>query len=169
VLSHRLCQSATLLLQSAVGSLFQLGYLSPDRVKKREHDASLWCCVPVPNRAKAKGRQNSIYLAQETSDTLRYSSTRCLEILQTLLGDGQLLHLSLCQLPLLHRQSGLLVPQTGLLTIGVKLIGQDLGVGFLQSFPLPVEVGLTMLECGLAGAQDLELTTERDVVQLFPI
>jgi hypothetical protein len=62
---------------------------------------------------------------------LRFFSTRCLEILQPLLGDGQLLHQSLRQLPLLCRQSGLLVPQTGLLTIGVELTGQDLGAGVL--------------------------------------
>jgi hypothetical protein len=40
-------------------------------------------------------------------------------------------------------------------------------LGVLQGFALPVEVGLTTLEGGLVGAQDLELTTECDVVQLF--
>jgi hypothetical protein len=93
---------------------------------------------------------------------LRFSSSRRLEILQHLLGDGQLLHLSLpCH------QSSLLVPQTGLSTIGVELTGQDLGTAVLQSFPLPVEVGLMTLEGGLTGAQDLGLATECDVVQLF--
>jgi hypothetical protein len=83
------------------------------------------------------------------------------------LGDVQLLYLSLCQLPLPCCQSGLLVPQTGFPTIGVKLTGQDLGADILQSFSLLVEVGLTTLEGGLTGAQDLELAIECDGVQLF--
>jgi hypothetical protein len=42
-------------------------------------------------------------------------------------------------------------------------------VGVLQRFPLSVEVGLTTLEPGLMGAQDLKLATKGDVVQLFPL
>jgi hypothetical protein len=84
------------------------------------------------------------------------------------LGDGQLLHLVLHLLLLPGHQSGLLVPQPSLSTIRVELAGQDLGTGVLQSFPLPLEVGLTTVEAGLAGAQDLELTTEGDVIQLIP-
>jgi hypothetical protein len=131
VVSHCLCQSATLLLQAAADSLLQLGYLPPGRVKKREHNACLWCHVPVLDRAEAEGCQSSIGLAQETPDALRFTSVRCLEIIYPLLGDGQLLHLLLHQLPLLRCQSGLLVPQTGLLTIIVELMGQDLGAGVL--------------------------------------
>jgi hypothetical protein len=70
------------------------------------------------------------------------------------MGDDQLLHLPLCQWPLPGRQSGLLVPQTGLPTIGVELAGQDLGTSILQSFPLLFWVGLTTLEAGLVDAQD---------------
>jgi hypothetical protein len=89
---------------------------------------------------------------------------RCVEILQSLLGDDQLLHLSLpCH------QSDLLVPHTGLPTISVELPGQDIGVGVLQSFSLLVEVGLMTLKSGLVGAEDLEVVTECDVVQLFPL
>jgi hypothetical protein len=62
-----------------------------------------------------------------------------------------------------------LVPQVDLLAISVELTGQNLGTGVLQSFPLPLEVGLTMLEANLTGAQDLELATEGDVLQLFPL
>jgi hypothetical protein len=70
---------------------------------------------------------------------------------------------------LLGHQSGLLVPQAGLPSIGVELAGQDLGTGVLQSFPLPFKVGLVMIEASLMGAQDLELATDDDVVQLFPL
>jgi hypothetical protein len=68
------------------------------------------------------------------------------------LGDDQLMYLPLHQLPLPHRQSGLVVPQIGLPTISVELTGQDLGVGILQSFTLLVKVALTTVEGGLAGA-----------------
>jgi hypothetical protein len=40
VLGHRLCQSVTLLLQMAIGSLLQLGSLCLGRVKKRKHGTS---------------------------------------------------------------------------------------------------------------------------------
>jgi hypothetical protein len=40
MVGHRLCQSTTLLLQTAADGLLQLGYLAPGRVKKREHDVS---------------------------------------------------------------------------------------------------------------------------------
>jgi hypothetical protein len=56
LLSHHLCQSAALLLQVAADSLLQMGYLPPDRVKNREHDTSLWCPVPILDKAKAEGR-----------------------------------------------------------------------------------------------------------------
>jgi hypothetical protein len=62
-----------------------------------------------------------------------------------------------------------LVPQVDLLAISVELTGQNLGTGVLQSFPLPLKVGLTTLEANLTGAQDLELATEGDVFQLFPL
>jgi hypothetical protein len=65
------------------------------------------------------------------------------------------------------RQSSLLVPQPGLSAICVELMGQDLGTCVLQSFPLPLEVGLTMIEASLVGALDLKLTAEGDVVQLL--
>jgi hypothetical protein len=100
----------------------------------------------------------------EALDTLSISSSGDLEVLQPLLGSGQLLHLPLHQLPLPGHQSGLLVPQAGLPAIGVELTGQDLGTGVLQSFLLPLEVGLTTLEAGLAGAQDLKLAAEGDVI-----
>jgi hypothetical protein len=110
VLSHRMCQSAALLLHIATDSLLQLGYLCPSRVKMRKHDASFWCCLPGLDRVEAEGRQGSIHLAQEPPDKLRVASTRRLEMLQPLPGDGQLQHLMLCQLPLPRRQSSLLVP-----------------------------------------------------------
>jgi hypothetical protein len=43
-----------------------------------------------------------------------------------------------------------------------------LGTSVLQSFLLPLEVGLTAVEAGLAGAQGLKLSPEGDVVQLLP-
>jgi hypothetical protein len=92
-----------------------------------------------------------------------------MEIVQPLLGLNQLLHLLLHRLSFPCHQSGLMVPQTGLPTIGVKLVGQDLDAGILQSFPLPVKVGLTTLEVGLTGAQDHKLATECDVIQLFSL
>jgi hypothetical protein len=39
----------------------------------------------------------------------------------------------------------------------------------LQSFLLPLEVGLTAVEAGLTSAQGLELTPEGDFVQLLPL
>jgi hypothetical protein len=95
VVGYRLCQSAALLLQAAADNLLQLGYLPPSQVKKREHDASLWCRVPILDRAEAEGCQSSVYLAHETPDALYFSSPRCLKILHPLLGDGQLMHLPL--------------------------------------------------------------------------
>jgi hypothetical protein len=56
VVGHRLCQGAALLLHAATNGLFQLGYLSPGRVKVLEHDASFWCRVPSTDRAEAEGR-----------------------------------------------------------------------------------------------------------------
>jgi hypothetical protein len=52
---------------------------------------------------------------------LCFSISGGLEVQQPLLGDGQLLHLLPHQLPLPGHQSGLLIPQTGLPTIGVEL------------------------------------------------
>jgi hypothetical protein len=63
----------------------------------------------------------------------------------------------------------LLVPQPGIPGFRVKLTGQDLGTGVLQSFLHPLKVGLTTVEAGLMGAQGLELTPEGDVVQLLPL
>jgi hypothetical protein len=100
---------------------------------------------------------------------MHLANARRLEILQPVLDDGQLLHLPLCQLPLPRCQSSLQVPRTGLPAISVELVGQDLGVGVSQSFPLLVKVDLVTVEGGLASAQDLKLATERDVVQLLPL
>jgi hypothetical protein len=44
------------------------------------------------------------------------------EVFQALLGYDQLLHLPLCQLPLLGHQSGLLIPQSGISGIHVELM-----------------------------------------------
>jgi hypothetical protein len=153
----------------AADSLLQLGYLPLGRVKKRKNDADFSCHVPSPDRAEDKGRQSSICLAQEAPDTLSVTSSRGLEVLQSFLGDDQLLHLALRQLPLLGRQFGLLVPQPSLPTIHVELVGQDLGTSVLLSFLLLLEVSLTMVEADLVGAQDLELAAEGDVVQLLPL
>jgi hypothetical protein len=90
------------------------------------------------------------------------SSSGGLEVLQPLLRDGQLLHLSLHQLALPGHKSGHLVPQAGLL-------GQDLGTSALQSFLLPLEFNLTTFEADLMGAQDLKLVAQGDVVQLLPL
>jgi hypothetical protein len=73
---------------------------------------------PSPNRAEAKGRQSSVYLAQEAPDTLSVASSGGPEVFQALLGDDQLLHL-----PLLGCQLSLLVPQRGIPGICVKLTG----------------------------------------------
>jgi hypothetical protein len=60
--------------------------------------------------------------------------------------------MTLHQLPLLGRQLGLLIPQPGISGTSVELTCQDLGTGVLQSFLLPLEVGLTAVEVRLAGA-----------------
>jgi hypothetical protein len=91
------------------------------------------------------------------------------EVFQAHLGDDQLLHLPLHQLPLPGRQLSLLVSQPGILGICIELTGQDLGTDVLQSLLLSLEVGLTVVEAGLAGAQGLELSPEGDVVQLLPL
>jgi hypothetical protein len=91
------------------------------------------------------------------------------EVYQSLLGDDQLLHLPLHQLPLPGRQLSLLVSQPGIPGIRVEPTGQDLGTDVLQSLLLSLEVGLTAVEAGLAGAQDLKLSSEGDVVQLLPL
>jgi hypothetical protein len=65
---------------------------------------------PLPDRAEAKGCQSSVCLVQEAPDTLSITSPGGLEVLQSLLGNDQLLHLSLRQLLLSGRQSCLLVP-----------------------------------------------------------
>jgi hypothetical protein len=169
VLGHRLGQSVAFLLDTAADSILQLGYLCPGRIKERDHDAAFWGRVPSPDRAEAEGGQDNIRLAQEAPHTLCLTSTRRLEILQPLSGDGQVLHLPLHQLPLQCRQSSLLVPQTGLLGFSVELADQDLGTGVLQTFTLPVKLGLATVEAGLAGTQSLKLATERDIVQLLPL
>jgi hypothetical protein len=46
-------------------------------------------------------------------------------------------------------------------------VSQDLDTGVLQTFTLPVKLGLTSVEAGLAGTQSLELAAERDLVQLL--
>jgi hypothetical protein len=42
-------------------------------------------------------------------------------------------------------------------------------MGILQNFPLSLEFGITTFEAGLAGAQDLELPAEGDVIYLLPL
>jgi hypothetical protein len=79
-----------------------------------------------PNDARA-----AFCLAQEAPDTLSVTSSGGTEVFQSLLGGDQLQHLALRQLPLLGRQSGLLVPQPSLLGICIELTGQDLGTGVL--------------------------------------
>jgi hypothetical protein len=91
------------------------------------------------------------------------------EVFQALLGDDQLLHLPLHQLPLSGRQLSLLVSQPGISGIRVELTGQDLGTDVLQSLLLSLKVGLTTVEVGLTGAQGLRLSPEGDVVQLLPL
>jgi hypothetical protein len=153
----------------AADSLLRLGYFPPCRVQKGKYNADFRCRVPSPDRVEAKGRQSSVSLAQEALDTLSFASSGGPEVIQALLGDDQLMHLPLCQLPLPGRQSGLLVPQPGILGIRVELTGQDLGTGILQSFLLLLKVGLMLVEEGLVGAQGLELAPEGDVVQLLPL
>jgi hypothetical protein len=164
VLSHHLGQSAAFLLDTAADSILQLGYLCPGGIKERDHDAAFWGRVPGPDRAEAEGGLDGIRLAQEDPDTLCITSTRRLEILQPLPGDGQLLHLSL-----LCRQSSLLVPQTGLPGVSVELAGQNLDTGVLQTFMLPVKLSLATVEARLVGTQSLKLAAERDIIQLLPL
>jgi hypothetical protein len=169
VVSHRLCQSVTFLLQAAADSLLQPGYLPPGRIKKGKYDVGIRSRVPSSDRVEAEGCQSSICLTQEAPDTLPVASLGGLEVLQSLSGDGQLLHLVLRQLPLPGSQPGLLVPPPCLPTIRVELAGQDLGTGVLQSFPLLLEVGLKAVDAGLAGAPGLKLAAEGDVVQLLSL
>jgi hypothetical protein len=136
------------LLQAAADSLLQQGYFPPCRVKKGKYDADFRCRDPSPDRAEVKGRQSNVCLSQEAPDTMFVASSGGPEVFQALLGDDQLLHL-----PLPGRQSGLLVPQPGI----------------LQSFLLPLKVGLTAVEASLTCAQGLKLSLEGDVVQLFPL
>jgi hypothetical protein len=53
------------------------------------------------------------------------------EVFQALLGDDQLLHLPLHQLPLPGHQLSLLVSQPGIPGIRIELTGQDLGTNVL--------------------------------------
>jgi hypothetical protein len=153
----------------ATDSLLQLGYFPPCRVQKRKYDTSFWCRVPTPDRAKVEGRQSSVCLAQEAPDTLSITSSGGLEVFQALLGDDQLLHLPLHQLLLPGRQLSLLVSQPGIPSIRIELMGQDMVTDVLQSLLLLLEVGITVVEVGLMGAQGLELSLEGDVVQLLPL
>jgi hypothetical protein len=131
MLSHRLGQSAAFLLNAAANSILQLGYLCCDRIKEGDRDATFWGRAADPDGAEAEGGQDGIRLAQEALDTLCITSTRRLEILQPLPGDGQLLHLPLRQLPLPCRPSGLVVPQTSLPGVSTELASQDLDTGVL--------------------------------------
>jgi hypothetical protein len=90
-------------------------------------------------------------------------------VFQALLGNDQLLHQPLHQLPLPGRQLSLLVSQPGIPGIRVELTGLDLGTDVLQSRLLSLEVSLTVVEASLVGAQGLELSLEGDVVQLLPL
>jgi hypothetical protein len=152
------------LLQAAADSLLQLGYFPPYRVQKGKYDNGFWCRVPTPDRVEAKGHQSSACLAQEAPDTLSVTSSGGLKVFQALLGDNQLLHLLLHPLPLPSRQLSLLVSQPSISSIHVELTGQDQGTDVLQSLLLSLEVGLTVVEAGLVGAQVLELSSEGDVV-----
>jgi hypothetical protein len=169
VLSHRLGQNAAFLLDVAADSILQLGYLCRGRIKEGDRDTTFWGRDAGPYGAEAERRQDGIRLAQEALDTLCITSTRHLEILQPLPGDGQLLHLPLHQLLLPYRQSGLLVPQTSLRGVSIELVSQDLDTGVLQTFTLPVKLGLAPVEAGLVGTQSLELAAERDLVQLLTL
>jgi hypothetical protein len=75
------------------------------------------------------------------------------------LGDDQLLHLPLYQLPLPGRQLSLLVSQPSIPGIRVELTGQDLGTDVLQCLLLSLEVE-TMLSgplcCPLGHCHPLE-------------
>jgi hypothetical protein len=95
VLGHRLGQSAAFLLDAAVDSILQLGYLCRGRIKEGDRDATFWGRAAGSDGAEAEGGQDGIRLAQEAPDMLCITSTRCLVILQPLPGDGQLLHLPL--------------------------------------------------------------------------
>jgi hypothetical protein len=141
-----------------------VGYFPPWRVQKGKYDTGFWCRVPTPDRAEAEGRQSSVCLAQEALDTLFITSSGGPEVFQALLGDDQLLHLSLQQLPLPGHQLSLLVSQPGIPGIHVELTGQNLGTDVLQSLLLSLEVILTVVEAGLVGAQGLDLSPEGDVV-----
>jgi hypothetical protein len=169
VLGHRLGQSATFLLDEAADSILQMGYLCRGRIKEGDRDAIFGGRAAGLDGAEAEGSQDGIRLAQEAPDTLCITSMSRLEILQPLPGDGQLLHLPLLQLLLPRRQSGLLVPQTSLPGISIELASQDLDAGVLESFTLPIKLGLTSLETGLTGTQSLELAVERDPIQLLPL
>jgi hypothetical protein len=153
----------------AADSLLQQGYFSLCRVQKGKYDIGFWCRVPTPDRAELEGRQSSVCLAQEAPDTLSVASSAGPEVFQTILGDDQLLHLSLHQLPLPGHRLSLLVSQPGIPGIHVELTGQDLGTDVLQSLLFSLEVGLTTVEAGLMGAQGLELSPEGDVIQLLPL
>jgi hypothetical protein len=61
-----------------------------------------------------------------------------------------------------------MVPQTSLPGVSIELMSQDLDTGVLQTFTLPVKLGLASVEAGLTGTQSLKLTAERDPVQLLP-
>jgi hypothetical protein len=169
VLGHRLGQSAAFLLDAAADSVLQMGYLCRGRVKEEDCGTTFRGRAAGPDGTEAERIQDGIHLAQEAPDALGITSTRRMEILQPLPGDGQLQHLPLRQLPLPRRQSGLLVPQTSLPGISIELASQDLDAGVLQSFTLPVKLGLASVEAGLTGTQSLELAAERDPIQLLPL
>jgi hypothetical protein len=157
------------LLQAAADRLLQLEYFPPCQVQKGKYDTGFWCRVPTPDRAEAEGRQSSVCLAQEAPDMLSVPSSGGSEVFQALLVNDQLLHLPLHQLPLPGHQLSLLVSQSGIPGIHVELTGQDLGTDVLQSLLLSLEVGLTVVEARLAGAQGLELSSEGVVIQLLPL
>jgi hypothetical protein len=95
MLGHHLGQSVAFLLDAATDNILQLGYLCHGRIKEGDRDATFWGRAAGPDGAEAEGGQDGIRLAQEAPDTLCITSSRCLEILQPLLGDSQLLHLLL--------------------------------------------------------------------------
>jgi hypothetical protein len=125
--------------------------------------------VSSPDRVEAKGRQSSVCLAQEALDTLSVTSSGGPKVFQALLGDDQLLHLSLHQLPLPGRQFYLRslssVSRASALSSRARIWARASSRASL----LLLKVGLTAVEAGLAGAQDLELSPEGDVVQLLPL
>jgi hypothetical protein len=120
-----------LLLQSATDDLLQLGHLGTNRVKERKHDADLLCRKHRVDRAEAEGYQGGLGLAQEVPDSSCLTNPGCLELLQPLLSNGQLLHLPLDQPLLPFCQLRHPIVQVSLLDVRSKLMSSHLEAGIL--------------------------------------